>query len=127
MRDWLWTPEEVKDTPSVRRGMTPAEEARIRREGIRLIMEVGTGVRAKAWPTIGTASIYFHRFYMFHSLQEFPREMVAMGCLFLAGKVSETPKKCKDIVTAAQNVFPTVYGNKNRNTFVVSFEPFFQL
>ncbi|VDP06856.1 unnamed protein product [Heligmosomoides polygyrus] len=72
----------------------------------------------KAWPTIGTASIYFHRFYMFHTLQEFPREIVAMGCLFLAGKVSETPKKCKDIVTAAQNVFPTVYGNKNRNAFV---------
>ncbi|KAK5985328.1 hypothetical protein GCK32_019940 [Trichostrongylus colubriformis] len=46
MRDWLWSPEEVKDTPSVQRGMSLAEEARIRREGIRLIMEVGTGVRA---------------------------------------------------------------------------------
>ncbi|VDM79938.1 unnamed protein product [Strongylus vulgaris] len=45
--------------------------------------------------------------------------MTAMGCLFLAGKVSETPKKCKDIVTAAQNVFPSVYGHKNRNAFVV--------
>ncbi|EYB88857.1 hypothetical protein Y032_0240g3344 [Ancylostoma ceylanicum] len=118
MRDWLWSPEEVKDTPSVRAGMSLANEAKLRREGIRLIMEVGTGVRAKAWPTIGTAAVYFHRFYMFHTFQEFPREMTAMGCLFLAGKVSETPKKCKDIVTAAQNVFPSVYGQKNRNAFV---------
>ncbi|KAK6757434.1 hypothetical protein RB195_015327 [Necator americanus] len=118
MRDWLWSPEEVKDTPSVRAGMSHANEAKLRREGIRLIMEVGTGVRAKAWPTIGTAAVYFHRFYMFHTFQEFAREMTAMGCLFLAGKVSETPKKCKDIVTAAQNVFPTVYGQKNRNAFV---------
>ena len=51
---------------------------------------------------MATGVVFYHRFYMFHSFNEFPRYVTATCCLFLAGKVEETPKKCKDIVKAAK-------------------------
>ena len=35
---------------------------------------------------------------MFQSFRQFDRWVVAAACLLLAGKVEETPKKCKDIL-----------------------------
>ena len=52
---------------------------------------------------MATGVVFYHRFYMFHSFNEFPRYMTATCCLFLAGKVEETPKKCKDLVKAAKS------------------------
>lgn len=52
--------------------------------------------------TIATGVVYFHRFYMFHSFRTFPRYVTACCCLFLAGKVEETPKKCLDIIKTAR-------------------------
>ena len=51
---------------------------------------------------MATGVVFYHRFYMFHSFNEFPRYITATCCLFLAGKVEETPKKCKDIIKAAK-------------------------
>jgi len=48
--------------------------------------------------TIATAIVYFHRFYMRHSLKHFDRHLVGMACLFLSGKAEETPRKLKDAV-----------------------------
>lgn len=41
---------------------------------------------------------------MFHSFKQFPRYVTACCCLFLAGKVEETPKKCKDIIKTARSL-----------------------
>lgn len=41
---------------------------------------------------------------MFHSFRTFPRYITACCCLFLAGKVEETPKKCKDIIKVAKSM-----------------------
>ena len=54
--------------------------------------------------TKATGVIYFHRFYMFHSFRQFPRYVTASCCLFLAGKVEETPKKCKHIIKTARGL-----------------------
>jgi hypothetical protein len=51
---------------------------------------------------MATGVVFFHRFYMFHSFNEFPRYIMATCCLFLAGKVEETPKKCKDLIKSAK-------------------------
>lgn len=48
--------------------------------------------------TVATGAVFFHRFYMFHSFKMFPVYPMAATCLFLAGKVEETPKKSNDIV-----------------------------
>lgn len=36
--------------------------------------------------------------------RNFPRYVTACCCLFLAGKVEETPKKCKDIIKIARSL-----------------------
>ena len=54
--------------------------------------------------TMATGAVYFHRFYMFHAFQDFPRYVVATCCLFLAGKAEETPKKCKDIIKTVRSL-----------------------
>ena len=43
--------------------------------------------------------MYFHRFYIRETFQTQDWYEVALACLFLAGKVEETPKKLKDIVS----------------------------
>lgn len=39
--------------------------------------------------------------------------MTALACLFLAGKVEETPKKCKDILTVAREQYPQLFSARN--------------
>ncbi|XP_029349850.1 cyclin-K-like isoform X1 [Echeneis naucrates] len=41
---------------------------------------------------------------MFHSFKQFPRYVTGGCCVFLAGKVEETPKKCKDIIKTARSL-----------------------
>ena len=47
-------------------------ETRYRREGVRFIMELGKALNL-SHNTMATGGVYYHRFYMFHSFQEFPR------------------------------------------------------
>uniref|UniRef100_A0AAQ4NTL2 Cyclin-K n=1 Tax=Gasterosteus aculeatus aculeatus TaxID=481459 RepID=A0AAQ4NTL2_GASAC len=90
-------------TPSQSEGLDPATEARYRREGARFIFDVGTRLGLH-YDTLATGIVYFHRFYMFHSFKQFPRYVTGGCCLFLAGKVEETPKKCKDIIKTARSL-----------------------
>ena len=39
---------------------------------------------------------------MVQSFRDFDRWIVAAACLLLAGKVEETPKKCKDIIKVSK-------------------------
>ena len=41
---------------------------------------------------------------MVQSFKDFDRWVVAATCVMLAGKVEETPKKCKDIIKVAQQL-----------------------
>ncbi|XP_055322603.1 cyclin-K-like [Sitodiplosis mosellana] len=102
---WYYDKKELRNTPSIRDGMDFETERRYRKEGTRFIMECGTEM-ILGHHTIATGAIYFHRFYMFHTFQEFPRYVTACCCLFLAGKVEETPKKCRDIITTARSILP---------------------
>ena len=70
---------------------------------IRFIQEVGKALGLRH-DTMATASVYFHRFYMFHSFLEFPRYVTATCALFLAGKAEETPKKCRDLIKTVRGL-----------------------
>lgn len=100
---WYYDKQELRDTPSIRAGMDHEMEHQYRKEGTRFIMECGTEMTL-GHHTIATGAVYFHRFYMFHTFQEFSRYVTACCCLFLAGKVEETPKKCRDIIAAARSM-----------------------
>ncbi|KAJ7345167.1 hypothetical protein JRQ81_001117 [Phrynocephalus forsythii] len=104
---WYWDKKDLAHTPSQLEGLDPATEARYRREGARFIFDVGTRLGLH-YDTLATGIIYFHRFYMFHSFKQFPRYVTGACCLFLAGKVEETPKKCKDIIKTARSLLSDV-------------------
>uniref|UniRef100_A0A915LF72 Cyclin-like domain-containing protein n=1 Tax=Meloidogyne javanica TaxID=6303 RepID=A0A915LF72_MELJA len=110
---WLWNPEDLENTPSVQAGISMAEENKLRREGVRMIKEMGKSINLKTNPTLATASVFFHRFYMFNTFADYPPHMMGLACLFLAGKVEETPKKCKDLVQTAKDKYPKQFAGKN--------------
>ncbi|XP_051153912.1 cyclin-K-like isoform X1 [Leptopilina boulardi] len=100
---WYYEKKNLKNTPSVQDGIDYETESRYRKEGARFIIDTGTKMDL-GYNTMATGVVYFHRFYMFHSFKTFPRFVTACSCLFLAGKVEETPKKCKDIIKTAKGI-----------------------
>nr|CAG4644121.1 EOG090X09KD [Lepidurus arcticus] len=108
---WYYDKKDLRNTPSIQAGLDYETECRYRREGARFIIDVGTKMGLR-YDTMATGVVYFHRFYMFHTFQEFPRYITACCCLFLAGKVEETPKKCKDIIKAAKGLLSDAHYNQ---------------
>ncbi|XP_053947586.1 cyclin-K [Anastrepha ludens] len=105
---WYYDKKELRDTPSILDGTSLETERRYRKEGARFIMNCGTQM-GLGHNTMATGVVYFHRFYMFHSFKSFPRYVTACCCLFLAGKVEETPKKCRDIIKIARTLLSDNY------------------
>lgn len=99
---WYYDKRDLRNTLSIRDGVDYETERRYRKEGARFIMQCGTSM-GLGHNTVATGVVYFHRFYMFHSFKTFPRYVTACCCLFLAGKVEETPKKCMDIIKTARS------------------------
>ncbi|KAI6238068.1 hypothetical protein M3Y99_00734100 [Aphelenchoides fujianensis] len=108
---WLFELHEIENTPSRRAGISDADEEKARKDSVMMIYELSRELKLAIHGPGASACVYFHRFYMFHSMREYPTRIAVLGCLFLAGKVEETPKKCKDLVAAAQSKFPDVYAN----------------
>lgn len=102
--NWYHSLEHIElNSPSRSDGVDFETEVRYRKEGTQFIMQLGHKLGLRYLP-IATGWVFFHRFYMFHSFKEFPRWVTGATCLFLAGKVEETPKKCKNILKYAQQV-----------------------
>uniref|UniRef100_A0A6B2E8Y8 Cyclin-K n=1 Tax=Phlebotomus kandelakii TaxID=1109342 RepID=A0A6B2E8Y8_9DIPT len=100
---WYYEKKDLRNTPSAKDGIDYDTERRYRKEGARFIMECGTAMEL-VHITMATGIVYFHRFYMFHSFRTFPHYVTACCCLLLAGKVEETPKKCKDIIKTTKGL-----------------------
>lgn len=100
---WLFREEQLLLTPSMKDGLTNTQEVGLRVDGAKFIKSLGT-VFQLHYNTIATATVFFHRFYMFYSFRLFPIHPTAATCLFLAGKAEETPKKSNDIVRHARSI-----------------------
>ncbi|GMT03295.1 hypothetical protein PENTCL1PPCAC_25469, partial [Pristionchus entomophagus] len=98
-----------KNSPSRKEGMSEFDEIRLKREGIEIMKKIGSEFKWKLNNTTGVACVYFHRFYMLHSIQEFPCPSTALACLFLAGKSEDTPKKCRDIGNNALRFYSNTF------------------
>ncbi|XP_036032538.1 cyclin-K-like [Onychomys torridus] len=97
---WYWNKKDLVHTPSQLEGLDPATEARYHQEGTSFIFDMGKHLGLH-YDTLATGTVYFHRFYMFHSIKQYPQYVTGACCLFLAGKVEDTPKICKDIIKMA--------------------------
>ncbi|PAA89562.1 hypothetical protein BOX15_Mlig018086g2 [Macrostomum lignano] len=98
---WYWEAEELLNTPSYRDGVERQTESKYRCEGAKFILQCGQDL-GLTYNTIATGIVFFHRFYMAHSFKKYDRYVVAACALFLAGKVEETPKLCRDLVRSVQ-------------------------
>lgn len=99
---WLFPPERLRETPSIKRGMTEQEELVHRQTAACLIRKIGLKLKEyhkrPSGLSLDTAMVYMHRFYMFHSFQKYPAHSIAPCALFLAAKAEETPIKLEYVI-----------------------------
>ena len=101
---WYFTQEDIENkTPSREDGISSSVEARYRKDGSRFIINASNTLGLRH-DTLATGVVYYHRFFMMQSFKQFDRWVVAAACLLLAGKVEETPKKCKDILKVTNSL-----------------------
>jgi cyclin T len=86
-------------SPSRPHGIDARLEAAFRWSYCEFLKDAGIELRMPQL-TIATATVFCHRFYARHSHAppENNRYVVATACLFLAGKVEETPKSLREVV-----------------------------
>lgn len=101
---WIYESDKLDNTPSYLDGISRDAEMKMRIDGVRFIQYLGNKELELHYCTVATGAVFFHRFYMFHSFNKFPIHPMAATCLFLAGKVEETPKKSNDIVKFSRNL-----------------------
>jgi transcription initiation factor TFIIIB Brf1 subunit/transcription initiation factor TFIIB len=90
-------------TPSVEDGLPKQVEINQRRTTCAFMQDAGMKLRLPQL-SIATGIVFFHKFYDRHSLKEYDRYAIATTCLFLAGKVEETPKKLKDVILVTYQI-----------------------
>lgn len=71
---WYYEKRELRHTPSIVAGLSVEQEVQYRREGARFILQVGNKMGLR-YETMATGVVYFHRFYMVHTFQSFPRHV----------------------------------------------------
>uniref|UniRef100_A0AAY4CJS0 Cyclin-like domain-containing protein n=2 Tax=Denticeps clupeoides TaxID=299321 RepID=A0AAY4CJS0_9TELE len=97
---WLFTREQLENTPSRRSGIEPDRELSYRQQAANLIQDMGQRLNVSQL-TINTAIVYMHRFYMLHSFIKFHRNIISPTTLFLAAKVEEQPRKLEHVIKVA--------------------------
>ncbi|RLM93070.1 hypothetical protein C2845_PM08G14830 [Panicum miliaceum] len=91
------TDEQLRDSPSRKDGIDEATETALRVYGCDLIQESGILLRLPQ-AVMATAQVLFHRFYCKKSFVRFSAKRVAASCVWLAGKLEESPRKSKHII-----------------------------
>ncbi|OQR96510.1 cyclin-L1 [Achlya hypogyna] len=84
-------------TPSEAEGVGAADEKRHRFFACELIQEAGI-LLSLPQVVLATAQSLLHRFYAGQSVTDFDAFRVAMGCIFLAAKAEEQPRRIKDVI-----------------------------
>ncbi|KAJ2808847.1 hypothetical protein H4R20_000589 [Coemansia guatemalensis] len=97
LRNPLLTPLQIDASPSLLQGMSPTLEADMRAYGCHLIQASGSVLRLPQ-PVMASAQVLLQRFYYLASFQQFPLRGIALGALFLACKVEESPQTIRDII-----------------------------
>ncbi|OCK86258.1 cyclin-like protein [Lepidopterella palustris CBS 459.81] len=108
-QQWIFSEDELQQTPSIMDGMAPEEEKTLRRKGANFILQVGMMLKLPQ-TTLSTAAVFFNRFLMRRSLvakngyKPLHHYQVAATSLFLATKVEENCRKMKELVVACVRV-----------------------
>ncbi|KAI1317158.1 hypothetical protein EDD11_008949 [Mortierella claussenii] len=96
---WLFRKEDLYRTPSLMSGLSYSLEKDSRRRGVTFIIQVGMHLKLPQL-TLATAALFFHRFYMRHSLKDYKFYDIGATCIYLASKTEESTRKFKDVIIA---------------------------
>jgi len=92
-KGWYFAKDELRaNSPSKKDGLPFAQEVKYQRSTCAFMQDAGVKLKMPQL-SIATAIVFFHRFFSVHSYVKHDRHIIGSACLFLAGKVEETPKK----------------------------------
>ncbi|GLJ51995.1 hypothetical protein SUGI_1105240 [Cryptomeria japonica] len=101
---WYFTREEIDEfSPSRKHGIDAKKESNLRKSYCSFIKDVGVGLSLPQ-VAIASAIVFCHRFYLRHSHHDHDRYTIATACVFLAGKVEETPKTILKVTVLAYEI-----------------------
>eukprot|EP00897_Mesotaenium_endlicherianum_P005676 jgi/Mesen1/5136/ME000255S04112 len=102
--NWYYTRQEIeRDSPSRADGIKLKTETWLRRSYCTYLQDLGMRLRMPQ-ETIASAIVFCHRFYLRQSHASNDRYTIATICMFLAGKVEETPRPIKEIIITAHEI-----------------------
>lgn len=91
------TDEQLENSPSRKDGIDEATETALRIYGCDLIQESGILLKLPQ-AIMATGQVVFHRFYCKKSFARFNVKKVAAGCVWLASKLEESPRKARQVL-----------------------------
>lgn len=95
---WYFSREHIEQlSPSREDGIDPAQEALLRKSYCTFLQKLGRQLKMPQ-VTIATAIMFCHRFFLRQSHAKSDRYIIATVCMFLAGKVEETPEKLHNVI-----------------------------
>ncbi|GAB2223829.1 hypothetical protein Droror1_Dr00004571 [Drosera rotundifolia] len=101
---WYFSRKEIEDnSPSRHDGIDLKKETYYRKSYCTFLQDLGMRLKVPQ-VTIATAIIFCHRYYLRQSHAKSDRRTVATACMFLAGKVEETPRPLKDVILVSYEI-----------------------
>ncbi|GAB4855706.1 hypothetical protein Ancab_024349 [Ancistrocladus abbreviatus] len=101
---WYFSRKEIEEnSPSRQDSIDLKKETYLRKSYCTFLQDLGMRLKVPQ-VTIATAIIFCHRFYLRQSHAKNDRRTIATACMFLAGKVEETPRPLKDVILVSYEI-----------------------
>ncbi|XP_068645198.1 cyclin-T1-3-like [Aristolochia californica] len=101
---WYFSRKYIEEnSPSRRDGIDLKKETYFRKSYCTFLQDLGMRLKVPQ-VTIATAIVFCHRFFLYQSLAKNDRRTIATVCMFLAGKVEETPHPLKDVILVSYEI-----------------------
>ncbi|KAF8753588.1 hypothetical protein HU200_011617 [Digitaria exilis] len=101
---WYFSRKEIEEnSPSRRDGIDLKRENSLRKSYCTFLQDLGMKLKVPQ-VSIATAMVFCHRFYLRQSHAKNDRRIIATVCMFLAGKVEETPRPLKDVIVVSYEI-----------------------
>lgn len=113
LKNCLLPEEKLSPTPSQIDGLDQETEVDLRVLGCELIQTAGILLKLPQ-VAMATGQVLFQRFYYSKSFVRHAMETTAMGCVCLASKIEEAPRRIRDVINVFHHV-KQVKGQKCRS------------
>ncbi|KAJ1258622.1 hypothetical protein BS78_10G090100 [Paspalum vaginatum] len=101
---WYFSRKEIEENSLSRRdGIDMKKESYFRKTYCTFLQDLGMRLQVPQ-VTIATAIVFCHRFFLRQSHAKNDRRTIATVCMFLAGKVEETPRPLRDVIILSYEI-----------------------